>query len=167
MPQSIPEQHQATPLRRSDYYDKIRSHIDAEDQLSNMRVIWLLIAEAFFVGGYATLLNAQETPKNALFGFQQDLLLWIIPVAALLGALLALAGVLASMKRVHQLQRYYERYELRTRDEDHSTDAYPPLHHGHEVDRLANLSMLGLPLLFVMLWGMIVVIQCVYRFAIS
>jgi hypothetical protein len=111
-------QQHVTPLRRSAYYDMISSQIDAENQLSNMRVIWLLIAEAFFVGGYVTLLNAQKA-KDDFFALQQDLLFWLLPCAAFLAAVLASAGVLASTKRVVQFQKFYERYEARTRASEH------------------------------------------------
>jgi hypothetical protein len=149
-----------TPLQRSDYYDKIRSQIDAENELSNMRVIWLLIAEAFFVGGYATLLNAQDKAKNAVFGAQQDLLFWIVPIAALLAGLLALAGVVASTRRVQQFEQYYEAYQSRTQH-DLSTEGYPPLQEGRPIHWLTRLSIQGLPILFIVLWTVILISQCV------
>ena len=90
----LQERHKKTALlRRSDYYELIRSQIDAENQLANMRVIWLLIAEAFFVGGYATLLNAQAQAKNYVYAVRQELLFWMLPFAALIAKLLACAGV--------------------------------------------------------------------------
>jgi hypothetical protein len=160
----LQERHKTTaPLRRSDYYELIRSQIDAENQLANMRVIWLLIAEAFFVGGYATLLNAQAQAKNHVYAFQQELLFWILPFAALIAALLACAGVVASAKRVMQFQKFYELYEERTENDD-STEGYPPLQHHGLVHWLTAISLIGLPLLFVVLWVVALVVQITKRF---
>src|SRR5581483_7947161 len=57
-----------------------------------------MIAEAFFTGAYVTLLNAQEKAKNPVFAFQQDLMFWVLPVAAVLAGALGYAAVLASAK---------------------------------------------------------------------
>ena len=157
------ERHKTTvPLRRSDYYELIRSQIDAENQLANMRVIWLLIAEAFFVGGYATLLNAQAQAKNQLYAVQQELLFWMLPFAAFIAGLLACAGVVASAKRVKQFQKFYELYEDRTGN-DESTEGYPPLQDHGLVHWLTAISLMGLPLLFVILWAVALVVQIVNR----
>jgi hypothetical protein len=158
------QQKLIAPLRRSDYYQMIRSQIDAENQLANMRVIWLLIAEAFFVGGYATLLNAQEQAKNQLYAVQQELLFWVLPLAALIAGLLACAGVVASAKRVAQFEEFYTLYEERTA-QDESTEGYPPLQNHGLVHWLTAISLVGLPILFVILWGIVLVIQIATRLA--
>ncbi len=147
------------PLRQADYYQMLRSQIDAENELTSNRVIWLLIAEAFFVGGFATLLNAQAQAKNGLFAGQQDLLFWLVPIAALLAALLALGAVTASIIRVRELQHYYQAYEERTGSDDTSTKAFPPLQDGPVVHWLTTVSLLGLPGLFVVLWAIILLKQ--------
>ena len=103
----------------------IRSQIDAENELANMRVIWVLIAEAFFIDGYATLLNAHRQAKNDVYAGQQDLLFWILPFAALVAALLACAAVVASAQRVMQFQPCYQGYEARTAAEDDSQRGTP------------------------------------------
>src|SRR5687767_13253229 len=102
------------PFKRSDYYQMIRSQIDAENELSNMRVIWLLIGEAFFVGGFGTIITAQGQAKDAAFQFQQDVLFWIIPIAGLIAAILGLLAIVASMGRVRQFEQCYAAYEVRT-----------------------------------------------------
>jgi cytochrome c-type biogenesis protein CcmH/NrfF len=130
-----------------------------------MRVIWLLIAEAFFVGGYATLLNAHQQAKNHVYGGQQDLLFWILPFAALIAALLACAAVAASANRVMQFQACYQRYEERTGAEDDSTDGYPPLQDHRLVQWLTTISLFGLPVLFVILWAVVLAAQITNRVA--
>jgi hypothetical protein len=85
----------------------IRSYIDAENELSNMRVIWLLIGEAFIVGGFGTIITAQGDTKDAAFQLQQTVLFWVIPAAGLIAAILGLLAILASMARVRQFEQCY------------------------------------------------------------
>ena len=148
-------------LSRADYYGLIRSQIDGENQLSTQRVIWLLIAEAFFISGYATLLNAPPEAKNAVLEFQRHLLLWVLPLAALIAGVLAFFGVFASMSRIQLLQGYYESYDRDSEDRDESTLYYPPLQDGDKVYLYSRLSMLGLTIVFILLWMIIVGSQAV------
>ena len=150
---------QEPPFPRRDYYQMVRSQIDAENQNANVRVLWLLVGEAFFVGGFATLLNAQPNAKNALYGFEQDILFWLLPISALVAGLLALAGVLASKKRIEQLESYYAAYEERTVESDPSTEGFPPMEDGKLVYWFTVLPLLGLPSLFVLAWSVVVVCQ--------
>ena len=148
-------------LLRADYYHLIRSQIDGENQLSTQRVIWLLIAEAFFISGYATLLNAPPEAKQALLEFQRCFLLWILPAAAMIAGALAFFGVLASMRRIHLLQDYYERYDRNSARHDESVAYYPPLQDGDRVYIFSRLSMFGLPLVFIGLWLVIFFSQAI------
>jgi hypothetical protein len=70
-------------LTRAQYYDRIRSQIEHEDELINLRVVWQLLAQSFFFSTYATLLNAQKEAKNVVFAEEQQVLLWLMPIAAL------------------------------------------------------------------------------------
>src|SRR3982750_3832825 len=112
--QAIKERSARPSLARSDYYSLMRGLIDSENQLSNTRVIWLLIAEAFFVGGYATLLNIPEKGQNMVIALQHQLLFWLLPVAALVAAALAYGAILASTIRVREFEDCYKRYEDHT-----------------------------------------------------
>jgi hypothetical protein len=145
------------------YYHMIRCQIDAENELANMRVIWLLIAEAFFIGGYATLLNAHRQAKNDVYAGQQDLLFWILPFAALVAALLGCAAVVASAQRVMQFQTCYHGYGARTAAEDDSTEGYPPLQDHRLVQWLTTISLFGLPVLFVILLAVVLVVHITNR----
>ena len=148
-------------LSRADYYGLIRSQIDAENQISSQRVIWLLIAEAFFIGGYGTLLNGPPEAKEAVLEFQRQFLLWTLPLAALLAGILASFGVLASVRRIQLLEGYYDRYDRESEQRDASAAYYPPLQDGDRVPVFSRLSMVGLPVIFIVLWVIILGSQIV------
>ena len=157
--QAIKERSARPSLARSDYYSLMRGLIDSENQLSNTRVIWLLIAEAFFVGGYATLLNVPEKGQSALFAAQHHLLFWLLPIAALVAAAFAYGAILASTMRVRQFEVYYKRYEEHTAERDTSTEWYPPLQDEKRVHALTSVSLLGLPILFILTWAIVLIVQ--------
>jgi hypothetical protein len=46
-------------LSCAEYYQFIKRQIDHQDNLVNQRVIWQIIAQAFFFSAYASLMNAQ------------------------------------------------------------------------------------------------------------
>jgi hypothetical protein len=47
-------------LTRAQYYDRIRSQIEHEDELINLRVVWQLLAQSFFFSTYASAANCTE-----------------------------------------------------------------------------------------------------------
>jgi hypothetical protein len=54
-------------LTRAQYYDRIRSQIEHEDELINLRVVWQLLAQSFFFSTYASLLNVDKQAKSVWF----------------------------------------------------------------------------------------------------
>lgn len=66
-------------LSRASYYRLIRSQIEHEDELVNLRVVWQLLVQSFFISAYATLLNGPQQAKSVLFENLQHLLTWLIP----------------------------------------------------------------------------------------
>ena len=150
-------QQTPAPLSRAGYYGLIPSQLDRENQLTTQRVIWLLITEAMFAVGYVTLLTVSaESMTRPLLGVQQTLLLWTLPVTALVAGLLAYAGVLASLRRVAELIRWYAEYEKRSSPAERSTEAYPPLQGGPHVHLLTHVSLRGLPFVFVIVWVLVI-----------
>jgi hypothetical protein len=65
-------------LTRAQYYDRIRSQIEHEDELINLRVVWQLLAQSFFFSTYASLLNVEQA-KSVLFHQEQEVLFWLVP----------------------------------------------------------------------------------------
>jgi hypothetical protein len=141
-------------LTRAQYYDRIRSQIEHEDELVNLRVVWQLLAQSFFFSTYATLLTVKEQAKAPQYEVQQDVLLWLVPIAALLAGLLTCISVFTSLANVYHLRRRYETYAT-SREEDRTTHLFPPLQAPDHIRKLAQVAPIGLPLVFIIAWGVI------------
>jgi cytochrome c-type biogenesis protein CcmH/NrfF len=89
--------------------------------LVSQQVLWGLLPQAFFIGAFVGLLNAPSEPKNALFGEEQTLLLWLLPTAAFLTGLLAYVGIVSSLKSIAHLRHLYEGHVHAKASADHST----------------------------------------------
>jgi hypothetical protein len=141
-------------LTRAEYYDRIRTQIEHEDELVNLRVVWQLLAQSFFFSTYASLLTATGQPKNEQYGQQQDLLLWVIPVAALLAGVFTSLSVFTSLANVNHLRRLYEEYSA-SRTHDPTSRLFPPIQAPEAIRKLSQLSPIGLPLLFIAAWTVV------------
>ena len=90
-------------LSRADLYDRLRSQIQHEDNVINIRVVWQLLGQSFFFSTYAAVLNSKGEAKNVLFQQQQELLLWAVPIAALIAGLLASMSIFSSLYTIEHL----------------------------------------------------------------
>ena len=113
-------------LSCAEYYQFIKQQIDHQDNLVNQRVIWQIIAQAFFFGAYASLMNAPKEAKGPLFDAEQRLLLWLLPLAGLLAGLLTYVGIVSSLKRIRYLRMLYDDYSHGKAPTDPSSRLYPP-----------------------------------------
>lgn len=91
-------------LTHADYYHLIRSQIEHEDELVNLRVVWQLLVQSFFFSAYATLLNAPQEAKKVFFERLQELLTWLIPTAGLLAGLLTFVSIFTALQTVRFLE---------------------------------------------------------------
>lgn len=143
-------------LTRADYYRLIRCHIEHEDELVNLRVVWQLLVQSFFFSAYATLLNAPQQAKKVVFEHLQDLLTWLIPVAGLLAGLLTFVSIFTALQTVRFLREQYEVYD-RMEHSDASAKLFPPIQGPPQLRRWAQISPIGLPMLFIVAWLIIIV----------
>ena len=139
-------------LTRAQYYDRIRSQIEHEDELVNLRVVWQLLVQSFFFSTYATLLNANRETKSAIFEQQQTVLLWLVPSTALLAGLLTCVSVASSLLAIRRLRRLYESYAQERDDDDRSNRLFPPIQGSGPLRRLGSVSPIGLPVVFIVTW---------------
>ena len=144
-------------LTRAEYYDRIRSQIEHEDELINLRVVWQLLVQSFFFSTFATMLNAKEQAKTALFDQLQYFLVWVVPIAALLAGLLTFVSIVTALWNINSLRRSHENYSRDNARQDPSTKLFPPIQGPEYVRRLAQVSPIGLPLLFILTWLIILI----------
>ena len=122
--------------RKAQYYDRIRRQIEHDDEVVNLRVVWQLLAQSFFFSTYAALLTVTDQPKNPQYGQEQDLLLWLIPIAALLAGFFTSLSVFTSLASVNRLRRLYENYAA-SREEDNTSRLFPPIQASEGIRKLA------------------------------
>ena len=140
---------------RADYYKLVRGQIEHVQNMVNQRVIWLVISQSFFYGGYAGVVNAPKEAKNAIFGGQQDVLLWLLPVAAIAACISVYVGLVATLSYLPSLRKKFERFE---HDDDTDND-FPPIDATKFVRIMEQISSILLPLVFIAAWVFILVKQ--------
>jgi hypothetical protein len=139
-------------LSRAEYYQFIKQQIDHQDNLVNQRVIWQIIAQAFFFGAYASLMNAPKEAKGPLFDAEQRLLLWLLPLAGLLAGVLTYVGILSSLKTIDYLRKLYDEYSHGKAPTDPSSRLYPPMQGPPHLRRWASLAPILMPIVFALTW---------------
>jgi hypothetical protein len=122
---------EAGQLSRAEYYQFIKQQIDHQDNLVNQRVIWQIIAQAFFFSAYTSLMNAPKESKGPLFDAEQRLLLWLLPLAGFLAGVLTYVGILSSLKTIDYLRKLYDEYSHGKAPKDSSSRLYPPIQGRH------------------------------------
>ena len=134
-------------LSRAELYDRLRSEIQHEDNVINIRVVWQLLGQSFFFSTYAAVLNSKGEAKNVLFQQQQELLLWAVPIAALIAGLLASMSIFSSLYTIEHLGTIY--------DKDQSAKSFPSLRGPEKARVWALVPPIGLPILFILIWTII------------
>ena len=66
----------------------------------------------------------------------------------------ALLSVFTSLANVNRLRRLYENYAA-SREEDNTSRLFPPIQASEGIRKLAQLSPIGLPLLFIAAWAVV------------
>jgi hypothetical protein len=146
----------AGELSRAEYYRLIKQQIDHQDNLVNQRVIWQIIAQAFFFSAYASLLNAPKEAKGPPFDAEQQLLLWLLPIAGLFTGLVTYPGILSSIKTIDYLRKLYDEYSHGKAPVDASSRLYPHIQGPPHLRRWASLAPLVMPLIFAVTWLIVI-----------
>ena len=139
-------------LTLAQLYTLIRSQIEHENELLSQRVIWQILTQAFFFGAYASLVNAPKEPKNHFFESEQILLLWLMPVAALMAGLVAYVSIVSSLKTIMHLRQLYEGHAHSKSPGDPSSKLYPDIQGPAQLGNMAIFSPGMMPLVFTISW---------------
>jgi len=142
-------------LSLAELYGLIRSQIEHENELLSQRVIWQILTQAFFFGAYASLLNAPKEAKNDLFESEQALLLWLMPVAALLAGLVAYISIISSLKTIVHLRQLYEEHARLKFPDDPSIKLYPDIQGPAQLGNMAISSPGIMPIVFTVAWFLV------------
>lgn len=140
-------------IRSTRDYSAYQQQLQHENDNLNQKLVWHLISQSFFFGAYASLTNAPEKAKSILYESQQSLLLWVIPITALVIGIFTYPAILASVKYMSQLEQDF--YGHPDPDSKHK----PPIYGNPTLRRVSHTTVLALPLLLIATWLVILASQ--------
>jgi hypothetical protein len=135
-------------------YMTSRKQVEHVDSQSSQRIVWLVNAQAFFFGAFATLINgsASMPALEMVFGA----LIKILPITGLLTNIFTLVDVIAALKYMRKIRLKYQD-ALKS---DVTLDAAYPILTGPKLQRrFMHVSPVFIPLLFAIVWTIVIVIQ--------
>ena len=144
----------ANPSSVSEVYKIIRGQVEHVDNNLGQRVIWLVIAQSFFFGAFASLINGK--PPNPQLDLMHGALIKILPIAALLTVLFTFIDVITSIVYMRGLRK---KYEASLEDDINVDSAYPNIT-GSKMQRIfMHASPILIPTLFIILWLILLYVQ--------
>ncbi|GEO11352.1 hypothetical protein [Segetibacter aerophilus] len=144
----------ANPSPVSDVYKIIRGQVEHVDNNLGQRVIWLVIAQSFFFGAYASLINGK--PAKPELDLIHGALIKILPIAALLTVLFTFIDVISSIVYMYGLRKKYEASLNTDVDVD---SAYPNITGSKAQRFFMHASPILIPLLFITVWIILLYVQ--------
>ncbi len=135
-------------LSDADWYRLIRSQIEFEASLITQRLSWFVGAQAFLFSAYAITLNAPTVPATQIYADQQHLLFYLIPVVAISSGSLIYFTILSAHFSQRRLRRFLAR-----RLPPERLALFPSVQGGQYTHRVGMTAPIGLPVIFVIVWG--------------
>lgn len=141
-----------SPITQLQYYSIVRGQIEHEDNLIGQRLSWLVAAQAFLFTAYAvTVSNFGPNHTQAALD-RMRLLLWIIPITAILTCALIYSTIIAGSIAITALMRLYHAHA------DHSAMAgFPPILGYRRAQVLGQIGPLLIPLVFLSVWLIVLI----------
>ena len=144
----------ANPSSVSEVYKVVRGQVEHVDNNLGQRVIWLVIAQSFFFGAYASLINGK--PAKPELDLIHGAMIKILPIAALLTVLFTFVDVVTSLVYMRGLRKKYED----SLDTDVDIDgAYPSITGSKNQRVFMHASPILIPMLFIILWIILIYVQ--------
>jgi hypothetical protein len=132
--------------QQSDLYKVTRSQIEHLDNTVSQRIIWLTIAQSFFVSGFAVLVTGN--PGNPHYVRIQAILLTLFPVISIILVLLTFFDILSGLVYTKKLNEFMQKQKRENKVELF----YPPLAGFKRLNQLKNFSPLAVPVVFIIMW---------------
>lgn len=128
-------------------YAVFQAHLSHENDNLNQRLFWYLFSQSLLFGAYAATLNATEKPRSALLAGQQDFLVWVVPVVALLISALLYPMIIISIRHMSGMRRQFERQAT-----DQDISDLPPIHGTTVLRRIGDFGYLTIPIVLAGAW---------------
>ncbi len=127
-------------------YAVFQAHLSHENDNLNQRLFWYLFSQSLLFGAYAASLNGSSTPRSALVGQQQELLVWLLPVTSLLLSCLLYPMIVISVCHMSGLRKQFEAQA------GHEIADLPPIHGQPALRRIGEFAYLTIPLVLTAAW---------------
>ncbi len=131
-----------------DRYRLVRQQIEHEDNLISQRLSWLLGSQSFLFTAYAISLNGPAQMHSKQFESTVNLLIVLLPVVAILSALLIWLAVLAGMWTMYKLRHSFLGHEIA---------GVPPAQSTGVALVLGHFAPVFVPALFIVIWLLLMV----------
>ncbi len=134
-------------------YPIYQGQLSHEHDNLNQRTFWYVFSQAFLFGAYASVVNAPQVAKSAMFARQQDLLVWVMPITAILISGLIYPLILISVRYMRELSLKFERIA------GGDLDDLPPIHGNPTLRHVGDLVHQSLPAILIAIWVLILAWQ--------
>jgi len=121
----------------------LRQRIEHEDNLINQRLSALVGSQSFLLTAFAISLNAPKEFYSPRYETAHLVLTRMLPFAGIASVIVLLLTMLGAVVALHGLRKLADR--LATPDD-------PPVHSSRAVRWLGQAGVLGVPLIFLILW---------------
>ena len=122
----------------------LRQRIEHEDNLINQRLSALVGSQSFLLTAFAISLNAPKEFYAPRYEALHRVLTHLLPVAGIASVLVLLLTMLGAIVALHGLRKMADR--LAAPDD-------PPVHSPKAVRWLGQAGVVGVPVIFLLLWG--------------
>lgn len=134
------------------YYSIVRGQIEHEDNLIGQRLSWFVAAQSFLFTAYAITVSNSGPNHTGPVIERMRLLLWLIPLTAILTCVLIYATIIAGSLAIVALHRLYHNYV------DHAaTTGLPPVQGYRRTQILGQAAPMLMPLVFLTVWVLLLV----------
>lgn len=127
-------------------YAVFQAHLSHENDNLNQRLFWFLFSQSLLFSAFSASLNGPGTARNPAVAEVQDLLVWVIPITAVLLACALYPMIIISLRHMTGLRRQFEP-QL---DED--CLGLPPIHGEPSLRRIGDWSYAAMPLILIGAW---------------
>jgi len=137
------EDQQQVGVSELDRYRLVRQQIEHEDNLISQRLSWLLGSQSFLFTAYAISLNGPTQMRLKPYESAVGLLILLLPLVAILSALLIGLAVLAGMWTMRKLRLGFRGYEI---------VELPPVQSTGGALLIGQFAPAFLPAMFIVVW---------------
>lgn len=143
-PTTVPEP--GIPSADLDYYRILRAQIEHEDDLVGSRISWFVTSQSFLFSAYAIMASGLPANPTAAYVSSKHMLLVVVPIVAIMTALLILLAIMSGLGAMADLRKLYRENAGRI------PPGLPPIQ-GSRFTRMTGMAApVLLPILFMGVW---------------